>query len=107
MTSAQRNPELFHLAVARINPTLDALNNAFAKLNQVVKSRPLVATDALVEGVRSVLIDFVSATTMQMNTGNLDGLLNHLHDATCMTHNVVTYTELIRYENESRGFRVR
>uniref|UniRef100_A0A1I7T5Q6 DUF1394 domain-containing protein n=1 Tax=Caenorhabditis tropicalis TaxID=1561998 RepID=A0A1I7T5Q6_9PELO len=97
--------EVHRKAVLQVNPTLDALNDAFATFSHVVKARPSVTTRFLVEDLRELLISFVTTMTMQVNTGNVNGLVDHLQDAERMTQVVAQFTDLVRFQHERRGFR--
>ncbi|EFO89846.1 hypothetical protein CRE_07462 [Caenorhabditis remanei] len=92
---------------SRVNPTLDEMNNAFEEFSRVVKARPSFTTAALVEGIRHELICLVNVITMQMNTGNVNGLMNQLHGAQILTRNIVAVTRRVRQEHGIRGFHVK
>ncbi|CBW44393.1 DUF148 domain-containing protein [Caenorhabditis elegans] len=101
-----QNPDVLRLAELQVNPILDALNNAFDEFSRVVKARPSLTTAVIVENIREELIGFVNVITMQMNTGNVTGLVNHLLDAQNMTQKIIMVTRKIRFENGCRGFHV-
>ncbi|CAI2356541.1 unnamed protein product [Caenorhabditis sp. 36 PRJEB53466] len=104
--NAMDNDELLRMAELRVNPVLDALHNAFDEFSRVVRARPSPSTASIVETMREELIAFVNVITMQMNTGNVFGLVNHLLDAENLTRNIIMFTHDVRYEHGVRGFHV-
>ncbi|CAP35088.1 Protein CBG17438 [Caenorhabditis briggsae] len=97
---------ILHHVLLQVNPTLDALNDAFARFSRVATSRPSISVASMVEIIREDIIHITNVITMECNTGYVIDILSHLDHARDLTHKITYITPLVREQHERRGFYV-